>query len=198
MATSVEWFTEGQRIITRRGGLPKALGTFVSLAVEAASADAGSFYVVDRDLNVLVPYVTVGLPPLYVKHCGHIALGDQCCGRAALHKKPWIVSDMLSDPLFATAQSAAQASPVRSAFSVPVLREDGECIGSLACHYLRTRTPSAQDIVRNKLWADLIAFTIQESGRGESAEGKRVASAAPASGSGHGSVLPSEKKRRSG
>jgi GAF domain-containing protein len=49
-------------------------------------------------------------------------------------RKPWIVSDMLSDPLFAAAKEASVKSGIRAAFSVPVITADGRVLGSLACH----------------------------------------------------------------
>jgi len=155
-------FPEGRQIVGGTEGMHKAMGTFVSLAMEASTADAGSLYVVDATKQALVPYVTVGLPEVYVKQCGAVALGDQCCGRAVLHKQQWIVSDMLNDPLFENAKAAAEQSAVRAAFSTPVIDSTGFCMGSLACHFFRPYTPSTEDLTRNKLWAGLIAYSVEE------------------------------------
>jgi GAF domain-containing protein len=75
---------------------------------------------------------------------------------------PWIVSDMLTDPLFSTARSASEVSPIRAAFSVPAIAEDGECLGSLACHYDDIYTPTAEQIRKNEVWASMIAHTISK------------------------------------
>jgi hypothetical protein len=72
-------------------------------------------------------------------------------------QKPWVVSDMLTDPLFASARDAALRSPVRSAFSVPVVNEAGECLGSLACHYGEPHSTSPEEIKRNAMWPGMIA-----------------------------------------
>ena len=86
-------------------------------------------------------------------------MGCQCCGRAVESKKPWIVTDMLSDPLFAEGRNGAVSSPIRAAFSVPVL--DGDtAIASLACHFEGPHTPSHLDIERNQVFARLIAITL--------------------------------------
>ncbi|HVG89847.1 MAG TPA: GAF domain-containing protein [Alphaproteobacteria bacterium] len=98
------------------------LNELVQLAVSAARSEAGSLALLDEERQVLKIAVTVGLPEEYVKGCGDIALGDQCCGRAALHRKPWIVTDMLNDPLFATAREASASTGIRAAFSVPVIQ----------------------------------------------------------------------------
>lgn len=155
-------FPEGRKIIQGPDAMHETMGSFVSLAVAAASADAGSIYVLDGGKQFLIPYVTVGLPEKYISECGAVAMGDQCCGRAALHKQQWIVSDMLSDPLFINAKAAAEQSEVRAAFSTPIIGSDGNCIGSLACHFFGPHTPNTSDLSRNKLWAELIAHMMQE------------------------------------
>jgi hypothetical protein len=68
------------------------LNELVQLAVSAAKSEAGSLALMDQERKTLRITVAVGLPDEYVKGCGEISLGDQCCGRAALHRKPWIVS----------------------------------------------------------------------------------------------------------
>jgi hypothetical protein len=115
---------------------------------------------VDEAERVLKPLVTIGLPTSYIESCGNIPIGEQCCGRAVAHRKPWIVTAMLTDPLFASAREAAIRSPIRSVFSVPAMSEDGRCVGSLACHYSEIHTPSAGDIERNTTWASMIAHTL--------------------------------------
>jgi hypothetical protein len=58
--------------------------------------------------------------PDFTRLCGDVRVGDQCCGRAVLHKKPWIVANMLTDPLFASAGDSVADYPIRAGFSVPV------------------------------------------------------------------------------
>ena len=62
------------------------------------------------------------------------------------HKKPWIVSGMLSDPLFKDGVGGAKNSDIRAAFSVAVITYDGDAVGSLACHYKTPYTPTKDDI----------------------------------------------------
>lgn len=155
-------FFDGFESINGTGDLKGALSTLLQLAAEAAKSNAASIYLVDPRENTLKPLVTHGLPQAYVEACGDIRIGDQCCGRAVEHRQPWVVADMLIDPLFASARAAAVTSPIRAAFSVPVISEDGQCIGALACHYHQTYTPTSEDIQRNKDWAIMIAHVIAE------------------------------------
>ena len=158
----IRFFESGLELIKGKGDLRKALGALVQLAAEGARSQAASLYVVDYQESVLKPLVTYGLPEVYVEACGDVRIGEQCCGRAVQHLRPWVVSDMLSDPLFTAARNAAVVSPIRSAFSVPVIDSKQVCIGSLACHFTEPHTPSREDLERNQTWATLIAHTISE------------------------------------
>jgi GAF domain-containing protein len=131
------------------------------LACEIADAHGASLFLVDGP--VLRPYASYNLPREYVEGIGEVRIGSQCCGRAVEAGKPWIVTDMLTDPLFADGREGAANSLIRAAFSVPVFQDD-KVVASLACHYTAPRVPSAVDIDRNEHFARLIAITLK--GRG--------------------------------
>lgn len=135
------------------------IANLVGLACEAARADGATLFLRRGDL--LYPYITHKIPQDYLDGIGPVRVGSQCCGRAVEHKHPWIVTDMLTDPLFEEGRAGAEASPIRAAFSVPVF--DGErVIASLACHYAFVYTPTAWDIGRNESFAKLIGIALME------------------------------------
>jgi GAF domain-containing protein len=134
------------------------LEKMVRLACDIADAHAASLFLVDGD--VLRPYIIYNLPEEYIAGIGEVRVGTQCCGRAVEAKKPWVVTDMLEDPLFAEGRDGAANSLIQAAFSVPVFDGD-EVIASLACHYTSAHTPSALDIERNEHFARLIAITLK-------------------------------------
>jgi len=130
----------------------------LGVACDMADADGATLFVVDGE--ILWPYLVYRLPVEYIRGIGTVRVGAQCCGRAVEHKRPWIVSDMLSDPLFAEGRAGALASPIRAAFSVPVM--DGDTvIASLACHFIRPHTPSDVDVERNQAFANLFAISLR-------------------------------------
>lgn len=142
--------------------LPPIVPELVRLAGEAAQSQACSLYLLNGNPDVLEPAVVIGLPESYVQGIGQVRVGTQCCGRAVAERRPWIVEDMLADPLFADGCSGAQAGGIRAAFSVPVVAPDGSVLGSLACHYQEPRAPRAYDIERNQIFARLIGFALRE------------------------------------
>src|SRR6185369_15361078 len=122
----------GLKYIETAESLRKALANIVRSAVEAVGSSSGSLYLLQHSTGMLEPYVLVNLPDEYLKGCRAVQLGAQCCGRAALHKVPWVVSDMWEDPLFKDCREAAMESGMRAAFSIPVLMANGDCVGTLA------------------------------------------------------------------
>jgi signal transduction protein with GAF and PtsI domain len=156
------FFQDGLQAMKGSGDLKGALGNLIQLAASAAQSKASSFYIKDETGQFLKPLATWGLSESYITNCGKVTIGEQCCGRAVAHRKPWIVTDMLNDPLFASARQAAVESSIRAAFSVPVINAEDDVIGSLACHFSDVHTPTSTDIERNLIWASLIAYTITE------------------------------------
>lgn len=162
MADGFSFFESGLHLLNADEELKAALAQFLQSAAEGSKSTSASLFILDPKENVLKPAVTYGLSMAYVEGCGNVAVGDQCCGRAVEHRKPWVVTDMLTDPLFASARKAAMDSPIRAAFSVPLLVPGGRCLGSLACHYSDTRQATNDEIARNETWATLIAHLISQ------------------------------------
>ena len=134
------------------------LGRMQAVACDMAEADGATLFVVDGE--ILRPYLIYRIPPAYIEGIGVVRVGTQCCGRAVAHKRPWIVTDMLTDPLFADGRAGAAESPIRAAFSVPVI--DGDTVlASLACHFNRAHTPSNVDLDRNQAFAKLFAIILR-------------------------------------
>jgi len=134
------------------------LGKMLSVACEIAGAQGATLFLVDG--AILRPYLIYKLPAEYIGGIGTVRVGEQCCGRAVEHKKPWVVTDMLTDPLFADGRAGAEASPIRAGFSVPVMDGD-HAIASLACHFTEPHTPSDVDIERNEAFAKLFAIVLR-------------------------------------
>ena len=133
------------------------LARMLGVACEMANAQGATLFIVDG--SVLRPYIIYNLPSEYIQGIGEVKVGTQCCGRAVQHKKPWVVTDMLSDPLFADGRAGAAVSSIRAGFSVPVMVGDTP-IAALACHFTHPHVPTELDIERNQVFARLFAISL--------------------------------------
>jgi GAF domain-containing protein len=155
------FYQNGKRYVTASRDINRTVRDLVRAAAEAVGSDMGALFLVDPVRGVLKPAVAVNLPELYVRGCGEIPVGQQCCGRAVLHKLPWYVDDIWSSSLFSPeAQDAAKQVGVRAVFSVPVLTQDDNCLGSLSAHFSELHLPSDVEIERHSMFARLMAFAL--------------------------------------
>ena len=157
---SRKFLESGYRLVSQSQDLEATISQLVQKAVQISGSDMGSLYLLDDSKSVLRPFMTFNLPQEYVDNCKEVAVGTQCCGRAVLHRMPWVVEDMLTDPLFREAREAAVRSGVRAGFSVPVITETGECLGSLAAHFRQPHAPTADVVQLMELCASVIAAAI--------------------------------------
>jgi PAS domain S-box-containing protein len=68
------------------------------------------------------------------------------CGTAAYLKKPVIVSDTFTDPLWADFRDLAKQYGLRACWSTPILSQQGEVLGTFAMYYREVRSPSAYEL----------------------------------------------------
>lgn len=159
-----EFLLAGMEFVARSSDPKDTITKLVQAAASALGSDMGSFYLLNHARQVLEPYVTVNFPEAYMAGCSTVPVGEQCCGRAAQHKIPWIVEDMWTDPLFETARNAAKEAGIRAAFSVPVLDANGHTLGSLASHFRSPFRPNVYELERQSIFAKLIGFALVKHG----------------------------------
>ena len=171
MIDSFDFLRAGHRHVSDSTNLKLTITGLVKTAAAAAGTDMGSLFLLHKAEGALYPYVLFNLPESYLVGCSTVALGTQCCGRAALHKIPWYVEDMWTDPLFIDGRDAAKNSGIRAALSVPVLADNGECLGSLAAHFRDVYRPGQKTVETFQLLCTVIAAAIGRisTGPGEAA-----------------------------
>ena len=150
----------GYRLVSQSHDIEATISQLVHKAVQISGSEMGSLYLLDKTDRVLRPFITLNLPQSYLDGCKEIAFGTQCCGRAVLHRMPWFVTDMLTDPLFADAREAARKSGIRAAFSVPVITVSGDCLASLAAHFREPHSPAPEVVELMELCASVIAAAV--------------------------------------
>lgn len=159
-----DFLRAGHRHISDSKNLKETITGLVRMAAASSGTDMGSLFLLNRTQGLLQPYCTYNLPESYLAGCTTVPVGTQCCGRAVLHRIPWVVEDMWSDPLFADCRQAARTSGIRAGFSVPVITEDGDCLGSLASHFREAHRPGQDTIETSQMLSSLIAYALIKSG----------------------------------
>lgn len=88
------------------------------------------------------------LPHDYNRQIDGLTIGPTVgsCGTAAYLKKPVIVSDTFTDPLWADFRDLAQKYGLRACWSTPILSQQGEVLGTFAMYYREVRSPSAYEL----------------------------------------------------
>jgi PAS domain S-box-containing protein len=83
------------------------------------------------------------------------------CGTAAYLKKPVIVSDTFTDPLWADYREIAKQYGLRACWATPILSQQGEVLGTFAMYYREVRSPSAYELQLIERTAHLASLAIE-------------------------------------
>ena len=88
------------------------------------------------------------LPQDYNRQIDGLTIGPTVgsCGTAAFLKKPVIVSDTLTDPLWADFRDLAQKYGLRACWSTPIVSQQSEVLGTFAMYYREPRSPSTYEL----------------------------------------------------
>ena len=88
------------------------------------------------------------LPESYVQALDGLAIGPsvRSCGTAAYRREPVYVSDIASDPLWASCAELALSHGLRACWSSPILSRSGEVLGTFGMYYRQPRRPNPRDL----------------------------------------------------
>nr|BAL56310.1 PAS/PAC sensor hybrid histidine kinase [uncultured Acetothermia bacterium]BAL60148.1 PAS/PAC sensor hybrid histidine kinase [Candidatus Acetothermum autotrophicum] len=103
------------------------------------------------------------LPQDYNQKVDGLTIGPTVgsCGTAAYLKKQVIVSDTLSDPLWADFRDIAKQYGLRACWSTPILSQQGEVLGTFAMYYREPRSPSAYELELIQQTTHLTALVLE-------------------------------------
>jgi len=87
------------------------------------------------------------LPEAYVKAVNGAPIGPRngSCGTAMFLKRPVVVTDVMTDPLWADYRKLAEICGLRSCWSTPILSARHDVLGSFAMYRQETRGPNAEE-----------------------------------------------------
>ena len=90
------------------------------------------------------------------------------CGTAAYRKEQVIVSDIVTDPLWANYRELALATGLRSGWSTPILSSDGSVLGVFGIYGREPRSPTPQHLHTIKQITHLASVAIERKQAAES------------------------------
>jgi len=146
-----EFFRGGQsrvlEMIAADAPLSEILTSLVLLMEGQAEGLRCSILLLSRDGKHVRHGASPNLPEAYVKAVDGAAIGpcNGSCGTAMFTRKPVIVTDVMTDPLWSDYRELAKICGLRACWSSPILSPQGEVLGSFAMYRQETRGPELEE-----------------------------------------------------
>jgi signal transduction histidine kinase len=146
-----EFFRAGQsrvlEMIAADAPLSEVLASLVLLMEGQAEGLRCSILLLNRDGKHVRHGAAPNLPEAYVKEVDGSAIGpcNGSCGTAMFTRKPVIVTDVMTDPLWRDYRDLAKICGLRACWSTPILSPQGEVLGSFAMYRQETRGPEPEE-----------------------------------------------------
>ena len=123
-----------------------------------------SILLLDSD-NRMIVAAARSLPETYNEAIqgAKIGLNAGSCGKAAYTKKPVIVTDIETDPLWVNYKDLALSHNLRACWSIPIMTQDDNVIGTIATYFNKPNKPRAVDLEFMQRLAPLISIAVKYS-----------------------------------
>ena len=146
-----EFFRAGQsrvlEMIASDAPLADVLTSLVLLMEGQAEGLRCSILLLNRDGKHVRHGAAPNLPEVYVKAVDGAPIGPRngSCGTAMYTRKPVVVTDVMTDPLWADYRDLARISGLNACWSTPILSPQGEVLGSFAMYREEKRGPRPEE-----------------------------------------------------
>src|ERR1700720_1896589 len=127
--------------------LPEVLTNLVLLMEAQAEGMLCSILVLTADGMRVRHGAAPSLPEAYVKAVNGAPSGPRngSCGTAMYLKRPVVVTDVMTDPLWTDYRDLAEICGLRACWSTPIFSHQGDVIGSFAMYRQEQRGPNAEE-----------------------------------------------------
>ena len=142
-----EFFRAGQsralEMIASDAPLAEVLTNLVLLMEGQAEGLRCSILLLNRDGKHVRHGAAPNLPEVYVKAVDGAPIGPRngSCGTAMYTRRPVVVTDVMTDPLWSDYRELAKISGLSACWSTPILSSQGEVLGSFAMYRQEKRGP---------------------------------------------------------
>lgn len=141
--------------LTPRAALRQSATRFchelIQVVADLCCTRMNSMYFISEDERQLVLQAAVGLPKSILKHVRKLPLDaanpTTPCAQAVLSKQVVVAPDLSNAPSFLLRKTAMDAG-IASMWSHPLVRDDGQVIGTLATYYTLKRSPTRAEVGR--------------------------------------------------
>src|SRR5215475_3534601 len=162
-----EFFRAGQsrvlEMIAADAPLAEVLKSLVLLMEEQAEGLRCSILLLNRDGKHVRHGAAPNLPEAYVKAVDGAPIGPRngSCGTAMFTRKPVIVTDVMTDPLWTDYRELAGICGLRACWSTPILSPQGDVLGSFAMYRQEKRGPVAEETRLTNIATRLAGIAIE-------------------------------------
>ena len=113
--------------------------------------------------NRLVNWVAPSLPKSYIDTVHDLPIGNDVgsCGTAAYRKERTIVSDISTDPKWASIKDVALAHGLKACWSLPIINAQGAVIAVLGIYYKQPKIPLPEEILITDRMGALLNIIIE-------------------------------------
>ena len=134
-------------MIARGATLSDVLANLVTLIEAQSEGMICSVLQLSEDGKHIRHGAAPNLPEIYVQAVNGAPIGPKngSCGTAMYRGKPVIVTDMLTDPLWADYRELAKLSGFRACWSTPIFTGQGKVLGSFAMYYPQPQAPTGSE-----------------------------------------------------
>src|SRR5437773_5402294 len=162
-----EFFRAGQsrvlEMIAADAPLADVLTNLVLLMEGQAEGLRCSILLLNRDGKRVRHGAAPHLPEAYVKAVDGAPIGPRngSCGTAMYTRRPVVVTDVMTDPLWADYRELAQICGLRACWSTPILSPQGDVLGSFAMYRQETRGPRPEETRLTEIATHIAGIAIE-------------------------------------
>jgi PAS domain S-box-containing protein len=134
-------------MVAANAPLPEILTNLVLLMEAQEEGMICSILVLSADGVRVRHGAAPSLPEVYVTAVNGAPIGPRngSCGTAMYLKKPVVVTDVMTDPLWADYRHLAEICGLRACWSTPIFSPQGDVLGSFAMYRQERRGPNAEE-----------------------------------------------------
>jgi signal transduction histidine kinase len=142
----------------------EALDRIAILVERLAPPALCSILLLQRDGIHLRPAAAPSLPDAYCQAIEGLEIGPSVgsCGTAAYTKRPVIVTDIATSPLWELPREFVLSFGLRACWSLPIMNADGRVLGTIAMYYREPRAPSDHDFALLEPCARLVRLALAQ------------------------------------